>query len=306
MRFNRVAGLKALAPRRDRSFCHLPFALCLLVCSLVRRQLSVVHYRLANVVHASVCHLPFALCLLVCFSSSSAAPPFQAGEGVKPPPPQDSVLRSVVQLIAIGPAEHEQNRECSATGFLINEGGFLLTNAHVVEDAKRCLEKAPGARILAKLAVTDSRTAKAVRCDVVGLDEVHDLAILKTERPLFAGPGNSLPYAALDPRDALDGTDIIVSGHPGFYWQPVTSVGHVVRQRHVHLDGNDAAASDALEIDLRLRVGNSGSPVYRPGGGVIAVVDQRDALQPSHTVVVSIRYAIALAERLGVTWHGVD
>ena len=33
-------------------------------------------------------------------------------------------------------------------------------------------------------------------------------------------------------------------------------------------------------VDIHLPPGNSGSPVYRPDGGVIAVVDKRDSLVP--------------------------
>ena len=102
--------------------------------------------------------------------------------------PDDPVVQSVVQLVSVGPADKEQNRECSATGFLIDEEGYLITNAHVVEDARRCLEKAPGAKILAKLTIADSRTAQAVPCDVVGIDTPNDLALLKTERPLLQTP----------------------------------------------------------------------------------------------------------------------
>jgi hypothetical protein len=46
--------------------------------------------------------------------------------------------------------------------------------------------------------------------------------------------------------------------------------------------------------------------VYRPGGGVIAVVDKRDPLRPSYSVAVAIHYAIELAERHNARWHGVD
>ena len=60
-------------------------------------------------------------------------------------------------------------------------------------------------------------------------------------------------------------------------------------------------ASDALVVDIHLRPGNSGSPVYRPDGGVIGVVDKRDPLRPSYSVAVAIHYAIELAERSGVT-----
>jgi serine protease Do len=260
------------------------------------------------IAHAgSFCLLPFGLCLLTCFSFSltlSSQVPFSQNAPVQ----DDRVLNAVVQLLAVGPKNQEQNQECSASGFLINEDGYLITNAHVVENAQRCLEKAPGAKILAKLTINDSRTAQAVPCDVVEIDTSNDLALLKIERPLLRNPGDKPPYATLDARAVTVGMEVRISGYPAFSWQPVTQAGRVAWRGRTQLDETDvnSSASDALMVDIPLRPGNSGSPVYRPGGGVIAVVDKRDSLRPAYSVDVSIHYAVELAERHGVRWHGVD
>jgi len=257
--------------------------------------------------YLSFCLLPFALCLLVCSSSFSAST--QESVRKSPPPQTDPLLLSVVQLVSVGPAENEQNRECAATGFLIDEEGYLITNAHVMEDARRCLAKAPGAKILAKLTINDSRTAPAIPCDVIGIDAPNDLALLKTERPLLAHPGDKPPYATLDARAVAVGTAVRVSGYPAFSWLPVTQSGHVTwggRTRLEEIDDRLSNTSDALMVDIHLRPGNSGSPVYRPGGGVIAVVDRRDSLRPAYSVAVAIHYAIELAERHGARWHATE
>jgi serine protease Do len=252
--------------------------------------------------------LKFAFCLLVCLSPSIAGQSPQAEGRVKVPPQEDRTWRSVVQLVAVGPADKEQNHACSATGFLIDEEGYLITNAHVVEDARRCLEKAPGAKILAKLTINDSRTAQAVPCEVVGIDGPNDLALLKTERPLLRNPGDKPPYATLDAHAVAEGTEVWVTGYPAFSWQPVTQAGRVTWHGRTRLEDNDvnSSASEALMVDIHLRPGNSGSPVYGPGGGVIGVVDKRDSLRPSYSIAVSIRYAIELADRHGVRWHVVE
>ena len=273
------------------------------------RTKGMVRQRTLNISHhRSLCLLPFAICLLVCFSLSFAASPQDAVRTL-PSSQADPGARFVVQLISVGPAENEQNRECAATGFLINEDGYIITNWHVVEAAKGCQEKAPGAKILAKLAVTNSRTAKAVPCDVIGVDVPHDLALLKTERTLPAVGNDKLPYATLDAGPIPVGTAVKVTGYPAFSWQTVTQAGHVLWAGSTRLEENDnplPAPSDALMFDIHLRPGNSGSPVYRPGGGVIAVVDKRDPLRPAYSVGVAIHYAIELAERHGVRWHAAD
>lgn len=289
----------------------LRYALCALTCDFAHRSLSVVGYLWSRRAAFHFCVLRFAFCALTFFCCLPAAglvlSAAQAPRGAsKTAPPDDRVLRAVVQLVAVGPGEEGQNRECSATGFLIDEEGFLITNAHVVEDANRCLEKAPGAMILAKPATADSRVARAVPCEVVEIDEAHDVALLKTACPFLSEPGERPPFAPLEVHAVAEGTAVMVSGHPEFSWQPVTQTGRIVRVGQAHLAGEDAARSDALELDIPLRLGNSGSPVYRSDGGVIAVVDQRDPLRPSHSVAVSIRYAIALADRHGARWHAVE
>jgi S1-C subfamily serine protease len=270
---------------------------------------SIAPLKCSAVAHSgSFCLLPFALCLLTC-SSIPLAGGQQTAAPQSPPLQDDRVLRAVVQLLAVGPSNQNQNQACSATGFLINEDGYLITNWHVVDAAKRCLEKASGAKILAKLTINDSRTAQAVPCEVVALDVSNDLALLKIERPLSTNPGGKPPYATLDARPVPVGTAIMVTGHPAFSWQPVTQSGHVLWSGRTGLEETDAPAtppSDVEEIDIHLRPGNSGSPVYHPGGGVIAVVDKRDSLRPAYSIAVSIHYAIELAERHGVRWHGVD
>lgn len=259
--------------------------------------------------HLSFCLLLLALGLGVGYSPSPAVPIPQTEDRVKAPSPDDRVLDAIVQLVAVGPAENLQNRACAATGFLIDEEGYLITNAHVVEDAQRCLERAPGAKILAKLTINDSRTAQAVPCDVIGIDAPNDLALLKTDRPLLRHPGGEPPYAALDARPVAVGMEVQVAGYPASSWQPVTQAGQVLwsgRTALEEIDDPPPTPSDALMVDIHLRPGNSGSPVYRRGGGVIAVVDKRDSLRPAYSIAVAIHYAIELAERHGVRWHSVN
>jgi serine protease DegQ len=252
--------------------------------------------------------LAFASCAWVGFSllfSASA----QVSIPPRPQPQDDRVSRAVVQLLAVGPAKQGENRECSATGFFINEDGYLITNWHVVEAAERCLENAPGAKILAKLTVNDARTASAVSCDLVGVDAANDLALLKAERPLPARAADKPPYVVLDTRGAPVGSTVKVTGYPALSWQPITQTGRVVWLGRTRLEGLGdplPGPSDALMVDIRLRPGNSGSPVYLPNGGVIAIVDKRDSLRPEYSIAVAIHCAIELAERYGARWRQAD
>ena len=208
---------------------------------------------------------------------------------------------AVVQLLAIGPAGQEMNRECAATGFLVNEEGYILTNAHVVEDARHCLAASSGAKIMAKLARPGARTAAAVSCDVVGVADLRDLAVLKPERSLPAeGPPS---FARLATAEAAEGAPVVAIGHSGFAWQPTPQKGRVIGRRALALSERSAEKSQVIILDMPLQPGASGSPVCLELGGVIAIVERQNPTRPSETVAVPISYAIELLERLHVRWH---
>jgi S1-C subfamily serine protease len=218
---------------------------------------------------------------------------------------QERVRRAVVELLAVGPGDRGNNRECEATGLLINEEGFILTNAHVVEQARECLAGSPSAKILARPATPDPSVGSAVSCDVVSLDELHDLALLKAERPLFDDLAEAgMNYLALDLADVEDGAEVAVTGHPAFAWQPLTQSGRVLRHATLALSDTTTAESQVIILNIALRKGNSGSPVYRANdGSVVGIVERKDLRHPSQSVAVPIRYAIEMLDRTGVKWH---
>ena len=168
-----------------------------------------------------------------------------------------------------------------------------------VEDARRCLAASSGAKIVAKLARPESRTAKAVSCDVVAVDELHDLALLKTERPL--GEGHT--YLLLDPMPPSEGTAVAVTGHPAFVWQPATRKGKIIRKTSLGLSDLGAEKTDVLVLDIPLQRGASGSPVYLESGAVVGVISRQNPSRPSETVAVPVRYAIELLKCSQVRWR---
>jgi serine protease Do len=211
----------------------------------------------------------------------------------------------VVELVAVGPSDHGKNRECEATGFLISEEGYILTNAHVVDQAQKCLAGSQSARILARPATPHPSVGSAVSCRLASLDELHDLALLKADRPFFHDPGEAIvSFLPLDPSEIEDGTAVAVTGHPAFAWQPLTLRGRVVRHATLPLSDATSAASQVLILDIALGRGASGSPFYLPADGrVVGIVVRKGSLRASQTVAVPIRYAIEMLDGAGVKWH---
>jgi serine protease Do len=206
-----------------------------------------------------------------------------------------------VQLLAIGPGAGEKKQECAATGFLVNAEGYILTNAHVVDDARRCLASSPGAKTVAKFGPGDGRTVQAVACDVVAMDVDHDLAILKTEAPL--PPEARGAFLRLDDTPVPDGARVTVTGHPSFTWQPKTYGGRVIGREALALNDRSNRQSDVLIVNVPLQRGASGSPVYLESGGVVGIVERQRPSRREDTVAVPVGYAIRLLDLHGIRWH---
>jgi S1-C subfamily serine protease len=237
-----------------------------------------------------------------------------------PSPSVDPVAPAVVQLLAVGPGSKGQNQECAGTGFLVNEEGYILTNAHVVEKGRECLAQTPGTRMVARLAAahgshsqapshdgrqSGAESGPAVECDVVALDDLHDLAVIKADHPLRTGDtGAAASYVRLDSRDVPSGTRVKVTGHPTFAWVAQTQGGEIIGRKSLALFEGSAEQSEMLVLNFSLKYGNSGSPVYREAsGGVVGIVERRNTAAEWQTLAVPIRYAIDLLNRQGVKWY---
>jgi len=229
---------------------------------------------------------------------SRAQAPGRAGSN-----PSERTHLGVVELLAVGPGERARNRACAATGFVVDEDGYLVTNAHVVKDLQGCLGKSPGGKILAKFPAPGESFARGLPCEVVAVEEVHDLAVLKLTLPPSDGARASPSFECLDAREVPEGTAVTVAGHPEFAWRLRTQSGQVVWSGTYQLDEKSAATTEVIGLDIPLRPGNSGSPVYLESGGVGGVVVSRDETRRGHSVAVAIRYVTDLLDRYGVKWH---
>jgi serine protease Do len=145
-----------------------------------------------------------------------------------------------------GPGEP---RRSTGSGFVIEPGGLIVTNAHVVEDADSVqVRLADGRRFTGK---------------VVGQDVRVDLALVKID-----GAAN-LPTLPLgDSNRVRVGEFVLALGHP-FGLEQSVSLG-IVSRKGAPLTVA-APGFDFIQTDAAINPGNSGGPLVNMAGQVVGV-----------------------------------
>ncbi len=133
------------------------------------------------------------------------------------------------------------------SGFII-EGGYILTNNHVVAGADEI-----------KVKLADNREFKA---EIKGLDEKLDLALLKIDAK------EELPAAKLGDSDAIQvGEWVMAIGNPFGLAETVTAGIISARGRVLGSGPYD----DFIQTDASINPGNSGGPLFNARGEVIGI-----------------------------------
>ena len=138
------------------------------------------------------------------------------------------------------------------SGFIVDKGGYIMTNAHVVEGA---------AKITVRL---DSGEEYQGR--VIGSDEETDLAILKIDA------GKDLPFVKLGNSDrARVGEWVLAIGSP-FGLSKTVTAGIISQTRRE--TPNTTSFQKFIQTDAAINRGNSGGPLVNMDGEVIGINSQ--------------------------------
>lgn len=133
------------------------------------------------------------------------------------------------------------------SGFIISADGLILTNAHVVREAKE---------VTVKLADRREYAAK-----VLGADPVTDVAVLRID-------AKNLPTVQLgDPEQARVGDPVLAIGAP--YGLEQTATQGIVSAKGRSLPGD--AVVPFIQTDAAVNPGNSGGPLFDGNGAVIGI-----------------------------------
>ena len=136
------------------------------------------------------------------------------------------------------------------SGFILDKGGHVLTNFHVVENANRGI----------KVQLSNKRIYDA---KVVGTDKVHDLALLQIQAP------NLEPVTLADSRDLAVGQKVYAIGNP-FGFNGTMTRGIISSIRTIGA-AEGSPIEDAIQTDAAINPGNSGGPLLNSRGEVIGI-----------------------------------
>jgi S1-C subfamily serine protease len=135
------------------------------------------------------------------------------------------------------------------SGFVIDKDGHILTNYHVIADARQ-------------VEVT-LHNRKKFKATVVGTDQAHDLAVIQIKAP------DLVPAVLGDSRNLQVGQKVYAIGNP-FGLAGTMTRGIVSSIRPVR-EPNGATIGDAIQTDAAINPGNSGGPLMNWHGEVIGI-----------------------------------
>ena len=140
-------------------------------------------------------------------------------------------------------------QEGQGSGFVIDKDGHILTNYHVVADARQ-------------VEVT-MHNRKKYKATIVGTDPAHDLAVIQIKAP------DLVPSVLGDSRNLQVGQKVYAIGNP-FGLAGTMTRGIVSSIRPVR-EPNGATIDDAIQTDAAINPGNSGGPLMNWHGEVIGI-----------------------------------
>lgn len=147
----------------------------------------------------------------------------------------------------------QQNQPLIATGsgVIITSDGYIVTNNHVVHNARRL-----------EVTLNDKRTFEA---RIIGTDPLTDLALIKIE-------ANNLPFLVYGDSDALRvGEWVLAVGNPFNLTSTVTAGIVSAKARNINILGEVGAIESFIQTDAPVNRGNSGGALVNTRGELVGI-----------------------------------
>ena len=162
-----------------------------------------------------------------------------------------AVANITTKALTVGMFNMPRTQKGAGSGFLYDHEGHVVTNYHVIKNAKT-------------ITVTLGE-GQSYEASVVGTDPLTDLAVLEIDADGLPGPlelGNS---------DILNvGEFVVAVGNP-FSFEQTLTFGVISALGRMIKSPNGSFISEAIQTDTPINPGNSGGPLLNLRGEVIGV-----------------------------------
>ncbi|HEX6473212.1 MAG TPA: trypsin-like peptidase domain-containing protein [Streptosporangiaceae bacterium] len=189
---------------------------------------------------------------------STSASGNSSGAVNRPPTSVAGIAHRVLPSVVMIKIETNTGDSGAGSGFII-QGGYILTNNHVVAEA------ANGGAM--QVVFSDEKTTSAT---VVGRDPSSDIAVIK---PATTNGRPALPLG--NSADIAVGDPVIAIGSPlglsGTVTSGIVSALNRPVQTQDQTGGGDSAVLNAIQTDAAINPGNSGGPLVDSQGRVIGI-----------------------------------
>jgi len=162
--------------------------------------------------------------------------------------PLEDVIAEVNPSVVNIAADLGDSRQALGAGIIVSVDGYVVTNAHVVEDAKKI--------------ILETSENEIFSADLLGTDAKTDIALLKIKKPL------NLEMAHFGNSDGIRvGNQVFAIGNP-FGLGNSVSLGIIsAKERDIEKGPYD----NFLQTDATINQGNSGGPLFNRDGKIIGM-----------------------------------
>jgi serine protease Do len=171
------------------------------------------------------------------------------------------------------PREIRQTLQSLGSGFIIDPGGYIVTNQHVVERA---------ADLKIQVTTNDGKTYNA---RYITGDDKTDLAFIKIDAKA------DFPFVSLDNISPnLLGETVIVVGNAVGYGSSISRGVLSAVKRNITVDNIEY--KDLVQTDAAINPGNSGGPVIDISGRLVGISSAKMAFTPQGVPTQGLGFAI--------------
>lgn len=190
------------------------------------------------------------------------------------------VSPSIVQIAAY----EDNSKGSTGSGIILSEDGYILTNAHVVNQYSNFEVELYG-------------NEKTYKADLIGYDSKSDLAVVHID-------AEGLVPAVIGDSDELNvGEEVVAIGNPAGLTSSVTSGIVSALDRQIR-SGSTGFYMECIQTDAAISPGNSGGALVNMYGQVVGVTSSKyasayyDATYEGLGFAISINQAMPIAEEL--------